>query len=306
MNKKEDNRDINAFLKSAKIASMIPKIPPHLVSCGIKANALIPDNKFVMANIMPTINIAPSIIATAQITFNALQPYLQLSESLQHIFEIQNITQNSLNSYIKQHHAFLFSENWFPGIGMYDDSDWLLYRDISTIVATSKEGGSKRCSLRLNKLIFNYFSKAKIRKMEKIWQKSDIDEHQKKILKQAIRAYKRKEYALAICSMVPMWEYILRMKSRQNRISYKKQKEILNSLIKENFLRGINYDFFTNNVWADCNSEKDVNTDIPGRHAFVHGWFKEYPSKKSALNALIITDFLINLAPSRNTNVSTQ
>ena len=38
-----------------------------------------------------------------------------------------------------------------------------------------------------------------------------------------------------------------------------------------------------------------MKEDVPGRHGIAHCWYNKYPTKKAALNAILFTDFLLNL-----------
>lgn len=40
-----------------------------------------------------------------------------------------------------------------------------------------------------------------------------------------------------------------------------------------------------------------MKSDVPGRHGIAHCWYDTYPNRKMALNAIIFTDFLLELKP---------
>ena len=50
-------------------------------------------------------------------------------------------------------------------------------------------------------------------------------------------------------------------------------------------------------IYYNCSSPEEVKQDVPGRHAIAHGWYRTYPTRKTALNAILFTDFLIDLKP---------
>ena len=46
-------------------------------------------------------------------------------------------------------------------------------------------------------------------------------------------------------------------------------------------------------------SIEDVVDGVPNRHGVAHSWYPKYPSQKAALNAILLTDFVINLKPKK-------
>ena len=53
----------------------------------------------------------------------------------------------------------------------------------------------------------------------------------------------------------------------------------------------------THNVmsWFCILNPDNYYIDVPGRHSFAHAWYTKYPTRKSALNAILFTDFLLSL-----------
>ena len=63
-------------------------------------------------------------------------------------------------------------------------------------------------------------------------------------------------------------------------------------------------DYFNNFIVSNCNAVDDVVEGVPNRHGVAHSWYKKYPNKKATLNAVLLTDFIINLKPIEQTEES--
>ena len=55
--------------------------------------------------------------------------------------------------------------------------------------------------------------------------------------------------------------------------------------------------FFDEYIMYDCRSVEEVKEDMPGRNSSAHSWYNKYPSRKAALNAILFTDFLLDIEP---------
>ena len=54
-------------------------------------------------------------------------------------------------------------------------------------------------------------------------------------------------------------------------------------------------EFFEQFIAYHCDCQEQAKVDVPGRNAVAHGWFVGYPTRKAALNAILFTDFLLNI-----------
>ena len=77
----------------------------------------------------------------------------------------------------------------------------------------------------------------------------------------------------------------------------RKTRENLRTLIEKNKFDEIFSSFCNEFIFYDCNAVKEVKPDVPGRHGIAHCWYNTYPSRKMALNAILFTDFLLELKP---------
>jgi len=53
-------------------------------------------------------------------------------------------------------------------------------------------------------------------------------------------------------------------------------------------------------VISTCYSAEEMNDGVPNRHGVAHGRYVKYPTQKAALNAILLTHFVINLKPKNN------
>ena len=58
-------------------------------------------------------------------------------------------------------------------------------------------------------------------------------------------------------------------------------------------------DYFEKCIMSQCNAVEEVKDGVPNRHGVAHSWYRKYPNKKAALNAILLTDFIIQLNPIR-------
>ena len=194
----------------------------------------------------------------------------------------------------------LYESKWFPYPG------WLvnrtLLREISDIISTSR-GPSKRREQRIDKAVLTYYTDKVIKRIKQTWNNSDLDYVTRKILCQAINAFLRKEYALTISCLATKWDGLIYMKAHNVSASQRQRRRP--SIIREELVGLIDYngfelipsDYYNQFITADCNSVDEIVDGVPNRNGEAHGWYKRYPNRKAALNAILLTDFLIMLEP---------
>ena len=130
------------------------------------------------------------------------------------------------------------------------------------------------------------------------------------ILKQALEAHLRGEYALCVSSLATMWEGLIYIKANnatmQDRHRQKMgiTKKALEDLTVANDYGQIFSDYFNNFIVSQCNTIDDVVDGVPNRHSVSHSWYRKYPSKKASLNAILLTDFILGLEPLENNQES--
>ena len=185
----------------------------------------------------------------------------------------------------------MYRSKWFPHVISQDNI--ILLDKINDIISHTRE--SKNRTKQIDRAIFAYYSKSKINKIIQQWKDCHIPKHIYKMLSDAVRAYLRGEYALTIF-ICTLWETLIYNKVHDfGRKSSKKTKQHITMLIKYNDLNESFLKYFNTYVFYQCNEMSEVKPDVPGRHGIAHGWHNEYPSKKEALNAIMITDFILKL-----------
>lgn len=186
----------------------------------------------------------------------------------------------------------MYDAKWFPYAG------WMASRELFTEIngiLNSSRGMSKRCKKRIDKAILSYYTRTEIKRIKREWNRSNLEHHVKKALGQTLEAYFRGEYALVIPFLATMWEGIIKSKTAENT---KRPKEDFKNLVDENGFDDIFSDFYNELIIGSCYSKDDVIEGVPNRHGVAHSWYIKYPTKKAALNAILLTDFVIKLKPS--------
>lgn len=197
----------------------------------------------------------------------------------------------------------MYDAKWFPYAGWQADAK--LFAEVTDILNSSR-GMSKRCEKRIDKAILSYYTKSEIKRIKRDWNASELDSYVKKALGQTLEAYLRGEYALVIPFLATIWEGIIKSKTAE---VTKKPKEDFKKLVDENGFDDVFSDFYNNLIIATCYSKDDVIEGVPNRHGVAHSWYVKYPTKKAALNAILLTDFIIKLEPiqkNENTIIQTQ
>ena len=200
----------------------------------------------------------------------------------------------------------MYDAKWFPYAGWIADIE--VFAEINDILDSSR-GMSKRCEKRIDKVILSYYTKEEVKRIKKEWRESDLEPHMKKALGQTLEAYLRKEYALVIPFLATMWEGLIKEKAPvkilegeklSNRDKKEKQKEEFEKLVDENGFGEVFSDFYNNFIVSNCRSLNDVLDGVPNRHGVAHSWYLRYPNQKAALNAILLTDFIIKLKPNKD------
>lgn len=192
----------------------------------------------------------------------------------------------------------MYECKWFPYAGWTASID--LLAEVSDILATSR-GTSKRREKRIDKVILNYYTPKEIKIIKHSWNNSDLESHMKKALGQTLEAFLRKEYALVIPFLATMWEGLIKSKLSTKKRSNDELKKDFSELVDENGFEKVFSDFYNEMIIKTCYSVEDVVEGIPNRHGVAHSWYVKYPTRKAALNAILLTDFLIKLKPKENT-----
>ena len=214
--------------------------------------------------------------------------------SILKIFDKFKIDEN-LSRYLKKKYLqVMYDCNWFPYAGVLADKS--LFFTVNEILSSSR-GKSKRRTLRLDKAILDYYSDTEIKKIKQRWNKADLKPYIKKMLIHAIGAHLRGEYVLTISCLATMWEGLLKEKMPQKKRSNSELKEEIKELVDENGYDSILGDFYNNVILQTCYGVENVLDGVPNRHSVAHSWYKKYPNKKASLNAILLTDFIINLTP---------
>lgn len=194
-----------------------------------------------------------------------------------------------------EYNMALFQAEWFPYAGW--DADVSILWEVKSVIDSSKKDSARR-KHKIDKILFSYYTDKELKIIAKKLNKNTlISPVHKRIIKQAIQAYFRKEYAITTVMLSSLWQTLIYLKSGNTTSGHKENqsKQYFEDLVKQKKLAPQFNDYFSNFVMAACYGNNDVNPDVPMRNANAHGWYNKYPTKKAALNAILLTDFILEI-----------
>lgn len=187
-----------------------------------------------------------------------------------------------------------YDARWFPHAVWNADHE--LVNKVLDIVDITRKSNNR--TKKIDKLIFDYYSKERVEAIRKSWRNTNIPNYKIRMMNQAVQAFHRREYAITVVMLSTLWEGIIYEKLNDNRRKNgNRTKKNFKKLIEENQCNDIFNSFFSEYIMYDCKSDKELKDDVPGRNSVAHGWYDKYPTRKAALNAILFTDFLLRLEP---------
>lgn len=257
-------------------------------------------NKTVMSNLITGLNTFVNSTAVKEIqeVTSYFGKWLQSIDFSPLIDALKSLSEIGINFEYKEiQEKFLqamFDAKWFPYAGWI--AEYTIVEELLDILDTTRN--SKNRVKRIDKLIFSYYDTDEINSIKRRWRKMDLPSYMTRILIQSVQAYQRREYALTVSALSTLWEGIIQEKVNKNKYRASKEtRQSLTKLIKQNDFDEIFSSFCEEFIFYNCTRIEEVKADVPGRHCIAHGWYNTYPNRKVALNAIIFTDFLIQLEP---------
>lgn len=203
-------------------------------------------------------------------------------------------------SYTKRAYRFyvsvLFNHTWYPYVS--DLGSVSLMNRILAICRCTHPRSESRTSNRARKIdkeIFSYFSKPVLNDMLKDWLDSPLPKTQKRLLKEAISHYHSKQYGSAYIVLASLWEDLIARAKGMPGEHRQRVKQDIEEMAVICDIPETHISFLKEFVFYDCRKEADIKPDAPGRHSAAHGWHKDYPTRKVALNAILVTANFISL-----------
>lgn len=256
------------------------KIPVNIQSI-LKQPSNIPSNiSIINTDVIQQINAQiKSISAVAQQAINKV---------------LQSIPQIDIDKIEASYSQAMFLSKWFPVL--VDDLDITFIYDVISIWENRRTNKSRERNI--DKYVYSYFDEVRIKEIRAKCVELETNKSRLKILNQCLMAYKQRKYGLVVPALVVLWQGIIDEKTAK--IDYKtnkKSRERFKELIVVNDLPQIISEFFDKYIMYDCHNSDQVITNVPGRNAIAHGWDSTYANRKTALNAVLFTYFLLNLKP---------
>lgn len=252
-------------------------------------------NKALVTNILPKVNVMVNSMTKALVSA-VTSPFMEwlrnidysaLLGSLEEFAKLSDKYKELNDIYLNA----MYECKWFPYAAWISDID--LFTEVLDIISSSR-GASKRRESRVDKAIFSYYTDNEIKSIKRRWKTTDLESHTKRILAHAIDAHLRGEYVLTISCLATMWEGLIKAKMTTNG---KQFKEDFKQFVGDNGYDEIFSDFYNNLIIDHCYGKEDVIEGVPNRHGIAHSWYPKYPNKKASLNAIFLTDFIIDLKP---------
>ena len=216
---------------------------------------------------------------------NALQQWQQFSSTYENIEHAFSICMEEL-----------YENKWFPSLIHNCRPAFML--ELYDIMKATRTHTKKREKL-IDRLVFQYYDKQMIKDIKSDFKRNtEIETCHKRIILEALYAFEKKKYATTQIILTSLWQGVI-IEKTEHQAFYRdaKVKEMLSQLINKNDESELYSRFFEEYIYYNCNGKNEVKEDVPGRHGVAHGWFKKYPSKKAALNAVLFTQYLYNLRP---------
>lgn len=188
----------------------------------------------------------------------------------------------------------LYDAGWCPFI--YDDSPYSAVIGLNEILIHTKPDTKSRRQ-KIDRLVFDYFDDGYIKWLKQNWKDDSASVRLKRTLRHVLEAYMKKDYGIPVVVLSTLWEGLIKdIDELQDKPGSKKLKESVHNLVTKNEYPEALAEFYDNLVMYRCEKQGDVKDDAPGRHFVAHGlWYKNYPTKKAALNAILFTEFLFEL-----------
>ena len=200
------------------------------------------------------------------------------------------------NALIKRCMQVLYQYRWFPA-SVYTCRISFFFELVDILNSTRE--GSKNRGRKVDSLMFSYYDKQVINGMKRACRmNNELNPSYKRLILEALNAYQKGKYGTTVFVLTMLWQGMISLKV-DNRV-YQSDSKIRESLKKLVYLNGeeeIYAEFFNTFIYYECSDFDKVKEDVPGRHGIAHGWMKEYPNRKMALNAVLFTEFLANLQP---------
>ena len=216
--------------------------------------------------------------------------------------QIAQAFQLDLDRYRRFFAQEMYDARWFPFIGW--TAPIKLTSRLNKILLHTRK--SKNRIKQIDKAVFDYFTPSRIKDIKRSWRNSDFSEPVKGIMLQALKAYLNKEYACVSITLSSLWQTMIYEKA-SNR-EWRSDGETVSkfsALVERNRFGKLFDSFFKEFIMMKCHGPQEAPKDIPTRNGNQHGLHSAMPTWKAALNAIILTDFLVYLIPLEKESVMT-
>ena len=282
-----------AFSQSFGLRNIIE--PTHFTAMGNTLNQFVntmisPD---VVSALQQTASQVEAIVSPLRNVLSSIsEKFFSPLQELWATIDFDEIHQSFLEKERKGIEQMLYDTKWFMFSAEIAVGNFVL--DVVEIMQNKR---IKNHSKHINAVVYKYVTQDSIDEIKRDWKSRQISKHIKRILCEALDAYKHKRYASTTIILSNMWQgMVADLSGYDDYRTHNKTKEQFAQILKEGNASQVVIQFFNEYIWKDCHSPEDVIDDIPGRNAIAHGWLMKakYPSRKTALNAILFTHFLMD------------
>lgn len=244
--------------------------------------------------------------SVAQAATGALTSLFLANRNLSRVYGALNQIKDLFPEGFEPHHyvEYFLQEmaeaNWFPAIGIIEDP--ALANNVAEIIQHTHHKSGNRMK-KIDQVMLNYYTNDVIEKIRKSWNHLDVEPFVLRMLREAVKAHYRKEYALTICCLATLWERLIRNKAgKKGKVTSAKTKEFLTKMADADGFDPIVSNFYKDILTGRWNEDEDVIAGVPNKNAVSHSKYLKYPNRKASLNAILVTDFILNLTGEEITN----
>lgn len=184
----------------------------------------------------------------------------------------------------------LESNHWTPSVLFTGDTR--LKQMLFDVIRINRENDHKIIKAKIDNLCFENYTNSRLDIIKKELFRCEVDMVIKQIIDEAFDAFYLGRFATTVTLLALNWERIILGKIGSERVTSKKATNKLKDQLEKQELLPAFLRFYKKYVVCE---DINANVEIPNRNCIAHGKYKEYPCRKQALNAILITEFLVKL-----------
>ena len=184
----------------------------------------------------------------------------------------------------------LESNHWTPSLLCTGDTRFK--QMLFDVIRINRENNHKIIKAKIDNLCFENYTISRLNLIKQELFCCEIDMVMKQIIDEAFDAFYLGRFATTVTLLASNWERIILGKIESERVTSKKTTNKLKDRLERQELLPVFLGFYKKYIVCE---DINANVEIPNRNCIAHGKCKEYPCRKQALNAILITEFLTKM-----------